>query len=143
MAELQNQHTVARELRQGLANRLDLDYEIVQNPKAFPKMDIQDIPAEFIHAYNVGVPLTSNELRFVYQRLHQAYVGMLNPAYQPTFNLFDTKTPDGKYSYDAPSIGLYFYTLAPMIGSCSSAWSQTTQRPPFDCEKLKIALQSF
>lgn len=140
MAELRSHPNVAMELRKGLADRLNHDFDIVKNPKINPNLDIQDIPAEFVHAANVGVPLTSDEIRFVYLRLNQAYLGMRAPEHFSTYHLFDAEIPDGEYAYDAPNIGLYFYTIAPMIGSCSAKWVQKDVRPLFDCERVKKAL---
>lgn len=143
MAELRGQKQVATSLRQGLSTRLDRDLSIAKNPASRPKLDIQDIPAEFVHANNVGVPLTSDEIRYLYERLHLAYEGMRQPQFYPVFHLFDTSVPDGRYNYDAPQLGLYFYTLAPMLGACSSRWAQTSVRPILDCQKVTAALRQF
>ncbi len=142
MAELRGQKDIALKLRQGLATRIENDLGFARNPASRPKLDTQDIPAEFVHANNVGVPLTSNEIRFLYERLHQAYEGMRQPQFYSTFHLFDSTVPDGQYNYDAPSTGLYFYTLAPMVGACASTWVQSSVRPLLNCERVAAALKN-
>jgi hypothetical protein len=69
---------------------------------------------------------------------------MRAPVYYPTYHLFDSAVPDGVYPYDAPNIGLYFYALGPMLGTCSSKLRQMNpQYQIFDCEKIKTALKSL
>jgi hypothetical protein len=119
---------------------MDRSFKVVQDPSSATQLDIQDIPTFLVHSGNVGVAMTSEEIRFVYQRLHTAYLQMRDPIYASTFHLFDSATPDGDYSYDAPNAGLYFYTLAPMVGACSSPWAQKSARPLWDCDLVKAGL---
>lgn len=142
MADFRGLPELADSLRRGLAERLDRDFKVAKNNKLSPKYDVQDIATFFVHANNVGVPLKSNEIRFLYDRLHTAYVGMREHSNFNTFHLFDPSVPDGKYSYNPPNIGLYYYTLGPMIGACTSAYRNPNVRPLFDCERLKNALMS-
>lgn len=139
MARLKSQFKVAEKLMEGLSDRMDRDYRVARNIKLSPKFDIQDIPTFFVHANNVGVPMTSDEIRFVYERLHIAYRDMRVPANYSTFHLFDETVPDGEYSFDPPNNGLYFYTLGAMIGSCTSSLRNLNVRPLFDCDRLKKA----
>lgn len=142
LAQLKSQTEVAEKLMEGLQERMDRDYRVLMNPKVSPKFDLQDIPTFFVHANNVGVPMTSDEIRYLYGRLDIAYNGMLDPAHYNTFHLFDSSVPDGEYRYDPPHIGLYFYTLGAMIGSCTSNFlsPSTNARPLFDCDRLKKGL---
>lgn len=140
MARLQSQNNVAEKLMEGLNDRMNRDLKVARNIKLSPKFDIQDIPTFFVHANNVGIPLTSDEIRFVYERLHLAYKEMRSPAFYTTFHLFDKDVPDGEYPFDAPNIGLYFYTLGPMLGTCASPLVNSSVRPLFDCERLKKSL---
>ncbi len=139
MAQLKSQFTVAEKLMEGLSDRMDRDLKVAKNIKLSPKFDIQDIPTFFIDANNVGVPMTSDEIRFVYERLHIAYKDMRSVSNYNTFHLFDDTTPDGEYSFDPPNNGLYFYTLGAMIGTCTSPLRNSNVRPLFDCERLKKA----
>lgn len=141
MAELRSRPEIAEKLKSGLSDRMDRDLKVAKNIKRSPKYDIQDIPTFFIHANNVGVPLTSDETRFFYERLHTAYLEMRSPDNYNTFHLFDNSVPDGTYSYNPPSPGLYYYTIGPMIGACASAFRNPNARQLFDCERLKNALK--
>jgi hypothetical protein len=140
MAQLRLRPLVAEKLMEGLVERMDRDLAVAKNIKLSPKFDIQDIPTFLIHANNVGVPLTSEEIHFVYERLHTAYIGMRDPAYYNTFHLFDPSVPDGSYSFDPPHIGLYFYALGSMLGSCTSSFQNPNARALLDCERIKKAL---
>jgi hypothetical protein len=141
-AERNSLFDITNKLRIGLSKRMDIDMELVKNPTKRPDLDIQDIAAFLVHSYNVGVPMNSDELHFVYERLHTAATELSSPAHFNTFHLFDSKVPDGNYSYDAPQAGLYFYTIGPMIGTCASNLiSKNNDRPMFDCEKIKQALK--
>ncbi len=140
-AQLRLQSEPANRLMLGLSERMDRDFKVINNPSLSPQFDVQDIATFFVHSNNVGVPMTSDELRYLYQRLHLAHEGMRASVYNQTYHLFEASTPDGVYSYDPPHIGLYFYTLGAMIGSCTSQFvnMKDTQRSLLDCDLLKNA----
>lgn len=140
MSQLKSQTQVAEKLMEGLSDRMDRDLRVAKNIKISPKFDIQDIATFFIHATNAGVPMTSEEIRFVYERLHIAYKEMRSTMHYNTFHLFDASVPDGDYSFDPPNEGLYFYALGPMIGTCTSNLGKFSSRPLLDCERLKRAM---
>lgn len=141
LAQLKSQTSMAQKLMQGLDARMNRDFSAIQNPELFSKYDIQDIPTFLVHANNVGMPLTSDEIRYIYDRLDLAYNGMLDPANYQRLHLFDPSVPDGNYSYDPPHNGLYFYTLGAMIGSCTSFFINSNKiRPLLDCDRLKNGL---
>lgn len=142
MAEWKNQTALASKLREGLVERMNRDLKVARNPKLSPKYDTQDIATFLIQANNAGVPLTSNEIRFLYERLHQAYEGVRLPQFYNTFHLFDSSVPDGDYSYDPPHIGLYFYAIGSILGSCSTEYKNPNSRSIVDCERLKNELKN-
>lgn len=130
----------SKKLMKGIEERMNRDFSVAKNPANASKYDLQDIPSFLIHANNAGVPMTSEEIRYLYQRLNLAYKGMLDPSHYNTFHLFDSSVPDGVYSYDPPHIGLYFYSIGAMIGSCTSAFVNPNGRQLIDCDRLKAAL---
>lgn len=140
LARLKGRPDLAVTLMSGLSERMDRDLLVARNLKLSPKFDVQDIPTFFVHAHNVGVPLTSNEIRLIYERLQIAHSEMLAPKNFNTFHLFDPIVPDGEYSFDPPNNGLYFYTLGAMIGTCTSSLRHSGDRQLFDCDRLKKAL---
>lgn len=140
LAEGNKRNEIARKLREGLNYRLQTDFNMAKNADSYKNIDIQDIAAEIAHAANIGTPIEDEQIRFLYQRLHRSYSNILAPENYNTLHLFDASVPDGEYRYDAPEQGLYFYTMALLIGSCSSAWNQPEKNSLFDCSLLKAAL---
>lgn len=143
MAELKSQSEIATKLREGLAERMNRDFEVTRNQKRAPQFDIQDIASFLIQAHNVGVPMTSDEIRFIYERLHMAYGSIRSPAYYNTFHLFDSSVPDGEYSFDPPHVGLYFYAIGSMIGTCTSSFRNPNSRQLLNCDRLKRAFANI
>ena len=143
MAELKSQHLLATKLREGLVERMNRDLKVARNQKLSPKFDIQDIASFLIQAHNTGVSMTSDEIRFVYERLHTAYQTLRSPAYYNTFHLFDSSVPDGEYSFDPPHIGLYFYAIGSMLGTCTSTLVNPEGRQVLNCERLKKEFSKF
>ncbi len=141
LAQLKSQDEDAQKLMEGLVNRMNRDFKVANNPKISPKYDLQDIPTFLIHANNIGVPMTSDEIHYIYGRLNAAYTGLLDPALYNRLHIFDPKVPDGVYPYDPPHIGFYFYTIGVMLGSCSSTFvNSNNERPLLDCDRLKNGL---
>lgn len=141
MAELRSQAEVANKLRAGLVKRMERDMLVAKNAKLSPQFNRQDIPTFLIHANNAGVPMTSEEIRYVYQNLHTAYVGMRAPEHYNTYHLFDATVPDGEYPFDPPNIGLYHRIYGLMIGSCASTYRNPKGRQLLDCKRLANAFK--
>lgn len=136
MALFKGANGVALTLLQGLAERVetDLDAALSSNPpeNANPK----DVAGMLLYAANAGVPLTSREVRFLHQRLHEAYLTYRNPAATNTYHVYDPATPDGTYPYEPGGEGLEYVDLGALLGSCASHYRNPAGRPVFDCDKL-------
>ncbi len=140
-----NQTALGLELLKGLGERVDMDYGFATSasPPPSDKFNPQDVPGFFAYAASVGVPLTSREVRWVHERLHQAYVGMRDPAHAATWNLWAASVPDGTYSFDPPNVGIMHRELGLLIGSCASPYRNPTARPLLDCNRLEQGLKSL
>ena len=139
IAYQKSQLTVALELMKGLSQRIDLDMNVVESSSPPAGFDIPDVASELAYANNVGVPLTSREVRWLHGRLHTAHTNLLAPALAPTFRLFDPATPDGAYSYDPPQFGLNYADLGMLVGACASTYRNPAGRALLDCNKLLAA----
>lgn len=139
--DLYGRQDISKKLKMGLANRINLDFKVTKNPEKYSNLDLQDIVSELINANNIGVVLTSEEIRFIYSRIHMARLAIDDPKNYSTFNLFDESVKDGMYSYDPPHTGLYFYSLSSLLGSCDSNWQTREIRPLLNCDKLKDFLK--
>lgn len=140
LAHRRNDTTLGLSLLQGLSERVAKDLELATSPSPPQGFDLGDVAGFMVYAAGVGVPLRSNEVRFVHGRLHQAYVGIRDPQFATIFRLFDPATPDGAYSYDPPNIGLFYRELALLLGSCASPYRNPAGRPLLDCARLAQAL---
>ncbi len=134
-----SQNTPALDLLGGLAGRMDLDMNLAESASPPSGFSLLDVTSEIAASAAVGVPLTSREIRWMHKKLHEAYVGMRDPAQSTTFHVFDSSVPDGIYSYDPPNIGVFFRDLGMMLGTCASPYRNPTGRAAFDCQKLVAA----
>jgi hypothetical protein len=132
----------AEALTRGLTKRMVRDLGYLLNNTAPKKMNLEDIHMLLISAANVGVSLTSKEIRWLHSRLHRAYEFYTANANAPVFHVFDPQTGDGTYSYEPPEVdgGIYFRGLGQLLGACASPY-RSTERPILDCEKLAKAFQ--
>lgn len=135
-----NQTGPALDLLGGLAGRLDLDMNLATSGSPPSGFSLSDVASEIAASAAAGVPLTSREIRWLHDRVHEAYLGMRDPAQSTTFHVFDAATPDGTYSYDPPNIGMFFRDLGMLVGTCASPYRNPTSRAAFDCQKLLAAL---
>ncbi len=134
------QKTVALSLLSGFASRVETDLVDAQKPSPPANVNPDDIVTEVLHAANTGVPLTSQEVRFVLAHLATAYASYRTPAMAPTYAVFDAATPDGMYSYDVGAAGMFYSDIGLIIGSCASPYRNPTGRPIVDCARLLSAL---
>jgi hypothetical protein len=139
LAYEKGQNGPALELLKGLASRVEIDMAAAESGSPPASFVVQDVASELAFAADVGLPLTSREVRWLHTRLHDAYVGMRDPAVLPTYHVFDAATPDGAYAYDPPDTGLFFRDLGMLLGSCASPYRNPDGRPILDCARLLAA----
>jgi hypothetical protein len=139
LALLTKQSAPALALLQGLVERLD--HDVAAAKLASPPVDVNpsDIVSLVLHAANTGVPLTSDEVRWIHSRLATAWTAFRAPAALPTYSVFAAATPDGTYAYDPSGDGMSFSDLGLLLGSCASPNRNPTGRPLLDCKRLLAA----
>lgn len=130
----------ALDLLKGMTDRITTDLGLITSANPPSNIEPNDIVSQVIHAANAGVPLTSNEVRWLHGRLHTTYQSLRDPSLAPLFHVFDPSTPDGEYGYDLPTTGMPFSDLALLIGTCASPLRNPTGRAVLDCDRL---LQAF
>lgn len=136
------QNGVALDLLKGLADRITSDLGYVTSSSPPDNIDPNDIASEVIHAGNVGVPLTSKEVRWLLGRLNTTFTSLRDPSFANLFHVFDPATADGDYSYELPTTGLYFSDLGLIVGSCASPYRNPNGRPIVNCDRLLQAMQA-
>jgi hypothetical protein len=140
MALLTNQTGPALTLLQGLAERLDSDVAAASSASPPANLNPTDIVSLVLHAANTGVPLTSNEVRWIHSRLADAWASYRAPGAAATYKVFDPATPDGTYAYDPGGSGMSFSDIGLVLGSCASPLRNPASRPLLDCTRLLAAL---
>ncbi|AKV03730.1 hypothetical protein AKJ09_10393 [Labilithrix luteola] len=139
MALMAGQNTAALALLQGLAARLEADLQGAQKTPPPDNQQPKDVVSLALHAANVGVPLTSNEVRFLHTRLEIAWNSYRSPGMANLYKIWDPSTPDGSYSYEPYGDGFGFEDIGVFIGSCASPNRNPSARPILDCAKLLAA----
>lgn len=130
---------VAQQLLGGLALRVEklLDYTEA-NGGQFPRnASPPDVAALMVQAANVGVPLTSREVRWLYARLAEAHDSYTAASQSANYDLFAATTPDGDYSFDAAGSGLDFKDIGVLLGTCAAQYRNPKGTPVLDCERVK------
>ncbi|MDB4937355.1 MAG: hypothetical protein JWP87_4327 [Labilithrix sp.] len=139
MALLTKQSAPALALLQGLAARVDSDGAAAASASPPANVNPNDIVALLLHAANTGVPLTSQEVRWLHGRLASAWTSYRAPANATTYAVFDAATPDGTYAFDPGGSGMSFSDIGLLLGSCASPFRNPTARPILDCARLLAA----
>jgi hypothetical protein len=135
-ALLAKQSTVALKLLQGLAVRIEQDLPAVEAGTPPSNLNPTDFASLVMHAANVGVPLTSREVRWLHTRIEQAHASFRSPGLAPHFRVFDPATPDGTYAYEPGGAGIWVNDLGLALGSCASQYRNPTGRPILDCARV-------
>lgn len=142
MAKKRGLQEQTKELMRGLKKRVAQDFTDVLSDNPPNRYNKRDIPMFFISAVNMGVSLTTEQIKWLHQKLHQTYLHYNKVVEQPVFNVFNSSVPDGEYSYDAPEAedGIYFRALGLLLGSCVSPYRDPSAQSILDCELLKSHL---
>ncbi len=134
------QESAGLQLLRGLASRVDT--AIAEVDAGDSGVNPADVAALVLHAANAGVPLTSQEIRYVYAQLGQAVQSYLTAANELDYALFDTSTPDGTYAYEPTGSGFAFGDIGLMLGQCAAPYRNPATRTMFDCARLVAAFQT-
>jgi hypothetical protein len=127
-------------LLQGLASRVETDRGQLLGGSPPADMNPTDIASLVLHAANAGVPLTSDEVRWIHGRIKLAAQTYLAPSASPTYHVFDAATPDGTYAYEPGGDGLFFGDIGVLLGQCAAPYRNTATRTMLDCTRLAGAL---
>jgi hypothetical protein len=135
-ALLTEQNAAAYDLLTGLAVRADEamgfaesgNWPVHINPELLVKL--------LVGSANTGLPLTSREVRWVHQRIAEAYdafVTNTDPAY---YRLYAPATSDGAYAFSPDPAGIDFRFLGALVGTCTARFRNPTSMPLLDCSRL-------
>ena len=139
MALWSGNNDVAQKLLQGLTVRVETDLAALESSNPPANVNKKDVAALLLHAANTGVPLTSHEVRWLHQRIHEAYTTYRDPGMAATYRVFDAATPDGAYAYQPEGDGLAFSDIGVLLGMCAAQYRNPATRPVLACDKLLSA----
>ncbi len=135
-ALLSGRAALAKALLEGLTVRVDegMDgYEAGTPPTFLGEQDFADL---LMHSANLGVPLTSREVRWLHGAIRRARDSYSESRNDPIYRIFDASTPDGAYAYQPSGEGLHFRSIALAMGTCFAQYRNPTSRPVLDCARL-------
>ena len=134
-ALLANRPDVAEPLLGGVIERIDWYVDAVVAGEVPDYVEPRDFATLLIHGANAGVPLTSQEVRWLHEQVRvaaEAYRGM-DPA---VWDIFGADTPDGNYPYQVNAPGIFINDLGLLLGYCASPWINPNGQPLLDCATL-------
>lgn len=137
MAILFDEPELARAMLAGLASRLDtlMDrYDAGDPPENTTPAHLAEL---IFHAGNLGVPLTSREVRFAHRQIDVAHGSYLDASRAVHYRL--REAPDGDYPLTPPGDGIEFRDLGLPLGSCAARYRNPGSRPLLDCDRLRAA----
>ena len=86
------------------------------------------------HAANLGVPLTSREVRWLHAQLEMAYAGYDTSG--PEWHVFEPGTADGDYAIEPNGPGIDVKDLGLLLGACAAPYRNATGQPILDCARV-------
>jgi hypothetical protein len=131
--------TVAKDLLDGLVLRMNEGMLFAETGNWPVHMGEEDLADLLVHAANLGVPLTSREVRWLHQQIEKAHTSYVVSGSPAVYKIFDPSTPDGAYAFNPPGTGLRFRSLALLVGTCVSQHRNPTSAALLDCARLKGA----
>ena len=137
LAVLSHHPELALTLTQGLARRIEQALDRIEAGEPPSNMNTPDFVALMAHAANIGVSLTSREIRWLHQRIAEAHAGYAALGHRPEYAVLHPDTPDGDYSLQPGGPAIDFTNLGLLLGSCASRYRNPTARPIVDCEQVR------
>ncbi|MEQ9496420.1 MAG: hypothetical protein RIT81_06165 [Deltaproteobacteria bacterium] len=124
-------------LVEGLIWRLDTIFDAREAGEYPEKLHDKDLAELVIMAANVGVPLTSREVRFLHGQIEKAWRGYLTEEHRLAYDVFSPDTPDGEYPFNPNADGLFWRYIGALLGQCASPYKNPNGRPVFDCDAVR------
>jgi hypothetical protein len=141
MSKVRQNDELTGRLMKRLQLRVNRDMDYVFHRKPALHLNPDDVSAVLINSYNVGLALNDEQQKFLFDSIEKADERI--SADDPTFRIFSSKTPDGEYSYDAPDPGMQFRSIGLILGTCSSTFKTTNNKPLFNCQKIQKYLANL
>ncbi len=126
----------AKRIVKGLAARLDTFFARRDAGELTDGFNHSDFGGEVVNAANIGVPLTSREVRYLHERIDAAHQALLDPGQKAAREVFRMGGSDGTFGMELPNTGFNFRELGVLLGVCASHRVNLSSRPVLNCESL-------
>lgn len=127
---------LALELADGLGKRMDKTMDGIEKGSPDNGFNDANFAIAMMHANNLGVPLTSREIRWLQGQVVRAVTSYSDLQTQ-NYDIFNPATPDGKWTFTPYGVGLEFHDIGILLGACASRFRNPEARPVLDCEMVK------
>jgi hypothetical protein len=135
LALLSGRVDLARTLLEGLAARLEMILDLYDSGTVPDNAQPSDIVQLMVESANLGVPLTSREVRWLHQQIETAYAGYDTSG--PEWHVFDPGAPDGDFVFEPNGPGIDVKDLALLLGTCVAPYRNPNGRPVLDCDRVR------
>ena len=133
LALVTGQTATAQTLVRGLATRIEMLMDALAAgpvPNAHPS----DVVQLMLEAANLGVPLTSREVRWLHAQLEIAFAGYDTSGAE--WHVFEPGTPDGDYAIEPNGPGIDVKDLGLWLGACAAPYRNASGQPLLDCARV-------
>ncbi len=134
LALVTGQDALALELLAGLATRIEMLLDVLEAGPAPDNAHPSDVVQLIVEAANLGVPLTSREVRWVHAQIEAAFAGYDTSGDE--WHVFEAGTPDGDYAIEPNGPGIDVKDLALLLGTCVAPYRNPSGRPLLDCARV-------
>lgn len=135
LALVTGRNAVARTMIEGLAARIEMILDVYESGMSPANAQPQDIVQLMVEAANLGVPLTSREVRWLHAQIEIAFAGYDTSG--PEWHVFDAVPPEGDYVFEPGGPGVDIKDLALLLGTCVAPYRNPNGRPLLDCARVR------
>ncbi len=135
LALVTGRNAVARTMVEGLAARIEMILDVYESGMSPANAQPQDIVQLMVEAANLGVPLTSREVRWLHAQIEIAFAGYDTSG--PEWHVFDAVPPEGDYVFEPGGPGIDVKDLALLLGTCVAPYRNPNGRPLLDCARVR------
>jgi hypothetical protein len=131
LALVTGQDALARTMLEGLAARIEMLMDAFDSGAMPDNAHPSDIVQLVLEAANLGVPLTSREVRWLHAQLEIAFAGYDTSGAE--WHVFEPGTADGDYPIEPNGPGIDIKDLGLLLGACAAPYRNPHGQPLLDC----------
>lgn len=135
LALITGRGALARTMLEGLAVRLETILGVYESGMSPDNARPTDVVQLMVESANLGVPLTSREVRWLHGQIEAAFAGYDTRG--PEWRVFDDDPPEGDYLFEPGGPGIDVKDLALLLGTCVAPYRNPNGRPLLDCARVR------